>query len=91
MNTDNLEKELLKFDGDRFSSLENYINNNPALNPDEKMFFKKLWSETCEFKLWNRANLNTGKRKAKTYLINTYNLRSKSIEKIVQAISYEWL
>lgn len=67
-----------------------FIINNNKIPSDQKNYFKQLYKEVSEFKLWNNSDLNVSINNCTALLTEKSNLRQKSIDQIINTIAYEW-
>lgn len=91
MDLKNIEEAIYQFDNQRFSDFPVHMENHESLSISEQKLIKRIWEEASQFELWNNSNLNKGKKNALAYLKEHYTLNDKANEKLVRAISYEWL
>jgi hypothetical protein len=67
-----------------------FVINNAKLCETEKSEFVKIYKEAAKFEFWNFSNLSEGAENATIFLKSNTQLSAEAINRIVNAIAYEW-
>lgn len=67
-----------------------FVMNNSQISEREKDEFLNIYKNASEFELWNFSDLSEGAKNSTLYLKTNTQLNDEAIERIVNAIAYEW-